>query len=143
MDDHGKAEPPPPRPRGVASIAYMGPGNFATNIQAGTGHGLRTPRVALSANLVAMLFQALSSQDRDLTPENIVSTFSWAIGLTLLAACPCASMLLVAIATYAALRLQRSGFRSIENPFAAAVAVITARDIIVLVISPPRTGGVA
>src|SRR5271169_4142426 len=46
-------------PAVIASIAYMDPGNFATNTQAGAGYGYQLLWVALSANLVAMLFQAL------------------------------------------------------------------------------------
>ena len=52
-------------PAVIASIAYMDPGNFATNIQAGAKYGYELLWVALSANLVAMLFQALFGQGRD------------------------------------------------------------------------------
>jgi Mn2+/Fe2+ NRAMP family transporter len=38
------------------------PGNFATNIQAGARYGYELLWVALSANLIAMLFQALSAK---------------------------------------------------------------------------------
>jgi manganese transport protein len=49
-------------PAVVASIAYMDPGNFATNIQAGAKYGYTLLWVVLLANLVAMLFQALSAK---------------------------------------------------------------------------------
>jgi manganese transport protein len=49
-------------PAVVASIAYMDPGNFATNIQAGARHGYMLLWVVLLANLIAMLFQALSAR---------------------------------------------------------------------------------
>src|SRR5271169_6857879 len=49
-------------PAVIASIAYMDPGNFATNIQAGAGFGYSLLWVALLANLIAMLFQALSAK---------------------------------------------------------------------------------
>ena len=49
-------------PAVIASIAYMDPGNFATNIQAGARHGYMLLWVVLLANLVAMLFQALSAR---------------------------------------------------------------------------------
>ncbi len=45
-------------PAVTASIAYMDPGNFATNIQAGARYGYGLLWVVLAANLVAMLFQA-------------------------------------------------------------------------------------
>ena len=40
----------------VASIAYIDPGNFATNIQAGARYGYSLLWVVLAANLIAMLF---------------------------------------------------------------------------------------
>src|ERR1035437_9008241 len=49
-------------PAVIASIAYMDPGNFATNIQAGAKYGYSLLWVVLLANLVAMLFQALSAK---------------------------------------------------------------------------------
>src|SRR6185369_15564769 len=44
-------------PAVIASIAYMDPGNFATNIQAGAKYGYSLLWVVLLANLIAMLFQ--------------------------------------------------------------------------------------
>ncbi len=49
-------------PAVVASIAYIDPGNFATNIQAGARYGYGLLWVVLAANLIAMLFQALSAK---------------------------------------------------------------------------------
>src|SRR3978361_316160 len=49
-------------PAVVASIAYMDPGNFATNIQAGARHGYMLLWVVVVANAIAMLFQALSAR---------------------------------------------------------------------------------
>src|SRR5215469_8129464 len=46
----------------VASIAYIDPGNFATNIQAGAKYGYELLWVVLAANMIAMLFQALSAK---------------------------------------------------------------------------------
>ncbi len=46
-------------PAVVASIAYMDPGNFATNIQAGAKFGYTLLWVVVVANAVAMLFQGL------------------------------------------------------------------------------------
>src|SRR5260370_12414393 len=58
-------------PAVVAAIAYMDPGNFATNIQAGAKYGYELLWVALSANLVAMLFQALSAKVGIATGRNL------------------------------------------------------------------------
>lgn len=49
-------------PAFVAAIAYVDPGNFATNIQAGTQFGPLLLWVVLSANAVAMLLQYLSAK---------------------------------------------------------------------------------
>ena len=160
-------------PAVIASIAYMDPGNFATNIQAGAGFGYELLWVALSANLVAMLFQALSAKIGIATGRSLaelcrehfappVVYTMWlaseiaamatelaellgaSLGLTLLCGIPLlASMLLVGIATYAALRLQRSGFRSVEILIGCFVGVITVSYLIELVIAPPHWGGVA
>src|SRR5580692_7986608 len=58
-------------PAVVASIAYMDPGNFATNIQAGAKYGYGLLWVALLANLIAMLFQALSAKLGIVTGRNL------------------------------------------------------------------------
>src|ERR1039458_3357157 len=55
----------------VASIAYMDPGNFATNIQAGAKYGYSLLWVVLLANLIAMLFQGLSAKLGIVTGRNL------------------------------------------------------------------------
>lgn len=160
-------------PAVIASIAYMDPGNFATNIQAGAGYGCELLWVALAACLVATLFQALSAKigiatgrslaelSRDHFAPPVVYTM-WlvsevaamatelaellgaSLGLTLLCGIPLlASMLFVAIATYAALRLQRSGFRLVEILIGCFVGVIVVGYLIELVIAPSHWGAVA
>jgi manganese transport protein len=160
-------------PAVIASIAYMDPGNFATNIQAGSGYGYELLWVALSANLVAMLFQALSAKigiatGRNLaelcrerfTPPVVYALWSASeiaamatelaellgasLGLKLLCGIPLlVSMFLVAIATFMALRLQRSGYRPVEILIGCCVGVITASYLTELVIAPPHWSGVA
>lgn len=49
-------------PAFVAAVAYVDPGNFATNIQAGTTFGPLLLWVLLTANIVAMLLQYLSAK---------------------------------------------------------------------------------
>jgi manganese transport protein len=49
-------------PTFIASVAYLDPGNFATNITAGAKHGYQLLWVVLLANVMAMLFQALSAK---------------------------------------------------------------------------------
>src|SRR5271155_2652160 len=58
-------------PAVVASIAYMDPGNFATNIQAGAKYGYALLWVVLAANVAAMLFQALSAKLGIVTGRNL------------------------------------------------------------------------
>ena len=55
----------------IASVAYMDPGNYATNIQAGAGYGYGLLWVVLLANLIAMLFQALSARLGIVTGKNL------------------------------------------------------------------------
>src|SRR3954462_12348015 len=58
-------------PAVIASIAYMDPGNFATNIQAGAGFGYTLLWVVLAANLIAILFQALAAKLGIITGRNL------------------------------------------------------------------------
>src|SRR3979411_3408048 len=58
-------------PAVVASIAYMDPGNFATNIQAGAKYGYDLLWVVLLANAIAMLFQGLSAKLGIVTGKNL------------------------------------------------------------------------
>ena len=141
-------------PAVIASIAYVDPGNFATNIQAGAKYGYTLLWVVLVANLIAMLFQALSAKLGIVTGKNLAEMcrdhFSpplvwgmWGIseiaamatdlaeflggviGLSLLFHVPLlAGMVVTAIVTYALLMLQRYGFRPIELIIGAMVSVI-------------------
>src|SRR6202163_4302127 len=128
-------------PAVVASVAYMDPGNFATNIQAGARHGYGLLWVVMLANLIAMLFQALSARLGIVTGQSLaalcrthfprpVTAAMWvvseiaamatdlaetvgaAIGLSLLFGLPLlTSLVVVGVATYAMLMLQGRGFR--------------------------------
>ena len=49
-------------PAFIASIAYMDPGNFATNIQGGAQFGYLLLWVVVASNLMAMLVQSLSAK---------------------------------------------------------------------------------
>ncbi|MEI7439937.1 MAG: Nramp family divalent metal transporter, partial [Thermoleophilia bacterium] len=49
-------------PAFVAAIAYVDPGNFATNIAAGSGYGYMLLWVILAANLIGMLVQSMSAK---------------------------------------------------------------------------------
>ncbi len=58
-------------PAVIASIAYMDPGNFATNIQGGADFGYRLLWVILAANLMAMVIQNLSAKLGIATGKNL------------------------------------------------------------------------
>jgi manganese transport protein len=49
-------------PAFIASVAYMDPGNFATNIQGGAQFGYLLLWVVVATNLMAMLIQTLSAK---------------------------------------------------------------------------------
>ena len=49
-------------PAFIASVAYVDPGNFATNIQGGSEFGYTLLWVILASNLMAMLIQSLSAK---------------------------------------------------------------------------------
>src|SRR5574340_728206 len=49
-------------PAFIASVAYMDPGNFATNIQGGAQFGYTLLWVVVASNLMAMLVQTLSAK---------------------------------------------------------------------------------
>jgi manganese transport protein len=153
-------------PAVVTSIAYIDPGNFATNIQAGARYGYSLLWVVVLANLIAMLFQALSAKlgivtgknlaevCRDRFPKPIVIVM-WivseiaamatdvaeflggAIGLSLLFGLPLlAGMIVTGILVYGILGLEHSGFRPIELVIGSFVAVIALCYLIELFISP-------
>ncbi|MCA1599261.1 MAG: Nramp family divalent metal transporter, partial [Chloroflexi bacterium] len=58
-------------PAFIASVAYIDPGNFATNIQAGSQFGYNLLWVILLANLMAMLIQTLSAKVGIATGQNL------------------------------------------------------------------------
>ncbi|MDU6139653.1 Nramp family divalent metal transporter [Bradyrhizobium sp.] len=153
-------------PAVIASIAYMDPGNFATNIQAGAKYGYALLWVVLAANLIAMLFQALSAKlgivtgrnlaemCRDHFPQPVVwamwaagemaamatdlaEFLGGAIGLSLLFHVPLlAGMAVTAVVTYGVLMFERSGFRPIELIIGGMVSVIALCYVVELFIAP-------
>jgi len=153
-------------PAVIASIAYVDPGNFATNIQAGAGYGYQLLWVVLLANLIAMLFQALSARlgivtgknlaemSRDRFPAPVVwvmwvvsevaamatalaEFLGGAIGLALLFDLPIFwGMSVTAIVTYGILIFEKHGFRPMELIIGSMVAIIGLCYLIELVIAP-------
>src|SRR6202022_216677 len=58
-------------PAVIASVAYMDPGNFATNIQAGAKYNYNLLWVVVVANIIAMIFQAQSAKLGIVTGRNL------------------------------------------------------------------------
>jgi len=153
-------------PAVVASIAYIDPGNFATNIQAGARYGYELLWVVLLANLIAMLFQALSAKLGIVTGRNLaemcreqfprpVAIAMWivseiaamatdlaeflggAIGLSLLLGLPLLlGMVVTAFIVYGVLMFDRYGFRPIELIIGSLVGVIAVCYLIEMLIAP-------
>ncbi|HLM85649.1 MAG TPA: Nramp family divalent metal transporter [Solirubrobacteraceae bacterium] len=143
-------------PAFVASIAYVDPGNFATNVQGGAQFGYLLLWVVLAANLMAMLIQYLSAKlgivtDHDL-PEVVRAhfprAFTWgmwvqaeimamstdiaefigaALGLNLLFGVPLLPAgLMTGVIAFAILELQTHGFRRFELAITALLGIIFA-----------------
>src|SRR5436309_4407004 len=153
-------------PAVIASIAYIDPGNFATNIQAGAKYGYGLRWVVLLANPIAMLFQALSAKLGIVTGNNLaemcrkqfpapVVWVMWVvseiaamatdlaeflggvIGLSLLFGMPLfAAMGATAAVTYGILMFERYGFRPIELIIGSMVSIIALCYLVELFIVP-------
>ena len=141
-------------PAFIACVAYIDPGNFATNIAGGSKFGYRLVWVIVAANLLAMLIQTLSAKLGIATQRNLpevcrerlprpASFFLWmqaeaiamatdlaeflgaAIGLHLLTGLGLfPSAVVSGVASFAILGLQRYGFRPFESVIAVLVGVI-------------------
>jgi manganese transport protein len=141
-------------PAFVAAIAYVDPGNFATNIQGGAKYGFLLLWVILAANLMAMLIQNLSAKVGIATGRNLpelcrerfprpVSWGLWvqaeliamatdlaefigaAIALNLLFDVPLfAAGLITAVVAFGILGLQSLGYRRFEVVIAGLLGVI-------------------
>ena len=153
-------------PAVVVSIAYMDPGNFATNIQAGAKYGYGLLWVVLLANLIAMLFQALSAKLGIVTGRNLAemcreqfpSRLSGSCGssarlprwrpiwpsfsaapsdFSLLFQMPLfAGMVVTAVVTYGILMFENSGFRPVELIIGSLVGIIGLCYLIEMFIAP-------
>ena len=160
-------------PAVIASIAYMDPGNFATNIQAGAQYGYALLWVVVVANVIAMLFQALSAKLGLVTGRNLAEMcrerfpapavyamwaaseiaamatdlaefLGGAIGLSLLFHIPLLwGMAVTGVVVYAVLAFDRSGFRPIELIIGGLVFTIGVCYCIELLLAPPDWGAAA
>ena len=154
------------RPRGDRLDRLYGPGNFATNIQAGAKYGYTLLWVVLAVNVAAMLFQALSAKLGIVTGRNLAELcrehfppatvwalwivsevaamatdlaefLGGAIGLSLLLHIPLiVGMGITAVLVYGLLMFDRHGFRPVELIIGSLVAAIALCYLVEVVIAP-------
>jgi len=160
-------------PAFIAAVAYIDPGNFATNIAGGAKFGYLLLWVVLAANLIAMLVQTQSAKLGIATGKNLAELcrerFSrrtsiglWlqaelvamatdiaevvgaALGLNLLFGIPLFPAGLIAGAgAFLILALQQMGFRRLEAGITALVGVVVASFIYELFDAQPQASEIA
>jgi len=160
-------------PAFVAAVAYIDPGNFATNISGGAQFGYLLLWVVLAANLIAMLVQTQSAKLGIATGKNLAelcrerfprraSIGLWlqaevvamacdiaevvgaALGLNLLFGIPLFPAGLIAGAgAFALLSLQQRGFRRLEAGITVLVGVVVASFAFELIDASPDGSEVA
>ena len=160
-------------PAFIAAVAYVDPGNFATNMAAGSGYGYQLLWVVLMANLMAMLIQSMSAKLGIATRKNLpevcrerfprkVSIALWlqaeviamatdlaefmgaALGLRLLFGLPLfPAALLTGVAAFGILALQARGFRRLEAVIAGLIGVIVAAFALQAVMAEPDGSEIA
>lgn len=154
-------------PAFIASVAYMDPGNFATNISGGAKFGYLLLWVIVVTNLMAMLIQTLSAKlgiasgknlaelCRESFPRPVVITM-WvlmeivamatdlaeflgaALGFYLLLGIPLwIAGFITAIVTFIILSLERYGFRPLEAVITALIAVISVSYVVETILVHP------
>jgi manganese transport protein len=159
-------------PAFIASVAYVDPGNFATNIAGGAQFGLTLLWVILASNLMAILLQSLSAKLGIATGKNLAEQcrthfpkwfvyFLWvlmelvaiftdlaeflgaAIGFNLLLGIPLwVAGILTGITTFIILGLERKGFRPLEAVISGMVGVVAVSYVIETIIVKPVWGQV-
>jgi manganese transport protein len=160
-------------PAFIAAVAYIDPGNFATNIAGGAKFGYLLLWVVLGANLIAMVVQTQSAKLGIATGRNLAEAcrdaFSrrtsvglWIQAEIIAAACDVAEVvgaalglnllfgiplfpagLLAGVGAFAILALQQKGFRRLEAVIVGMVGVVVAAFAFEIVNSNPDGGEVA
>ncbi len=160
-------------PAFVASVAYVDPGNFATNIAAGSQFGYMLLWVILASNLMAMLIQAMSAKLGIATGMNLpevcraryskpVARGLWvqaeviamatdlaeflgaALGFHLLFGIPLFwAGVLTGVFSFGILHLQERGARPLEIVISVLVGVILVGFAVQFVLSDPSASGIA
>ncbi len=155
-------------PAFIACVAYIDPGNFATNIQGGAEFGYLLVWVIIASNLMAMLIQTLSAKLGIATGRNLAEVcreqFStpvvmgmWvlsevvamatdlaeflgaAVGFNLLFHIPLLlAGVLTGITTFIILGLESRGFRHLEAVITALVGVVAGSYLIETFLDRPN-----
>jgi len=159
-------------PAFIASVAYVDPGNFATNIAGGAQFGYTLLWVIIASNLMAILIQSLSAKLGIASGLNLAEQcrvnfkpwfvkFLWvlmelvamatdlaeflgaAIGFNLLLGVPLwVAGILTGITTFLILGLERKGFRPLEAVISSLVGVVAISYVIETIIDKPNWGNV-
>jgi len=154
-------------PAFIASVAYVDPGNFATNIQGGAQFGYMLLWVIIGSNIMAMLVQSLSAKLgiatgknlAEICRENFPKPVVWAmwglmelvamatdlaeflgaaLGFNLLLGVPLwLAGILTAISTFLILGFERSGYRSLEAVITSFVGVIAISYVVETILDKP------
>lgn len=160
-------------PAFIAAVAYLDPGNFATNITAGSKYGYLLLWVIAVSNLMAVLIQSLSAKLGIATGKNLpevarerfpkgVSIFLWiqselviiatdlaefigaALGLYLIFGIPMLpAAIITAIGSFAILELQRRGVRTLEAGIASMILIVVLAFTFQIIVAKPDMGAVA
>jgi len=160
-------------PAFIASVAYIDPGNFATNISGGAKFGYTLLWVIIYSNLMAMLIQSLSAKlgiasGRNLAEQcrehfsrrvvipmwvlmeivamatDLAEFLGAALGFYLLFGIPMwLAGILTAIATFLILGLERYGFRPLEAVITALVGIVAVSYVIETILDHPDWSQVA
>jgi manganese transport protein len=160
-------------PAFMVSVGYMDPGNWGTNIAAGSRFGYTLLWVLLMSNLMALLLQTMAAKLGLITGRTlagmcrdqfspVVNWFLWIIaeiammatdlaeflgaslGFTILFGWPLLfSGVVTAVVVFGILSLYKFGFRYVELTIASMVAIIALAYVVQLFIAPPEWAGVA
>lgn len=160
-------------PAYLVSVGYMDPGNWATDLAAGSQFGYRLIWVLLMSNLMALLLQNMSAKlglvrGRDLAQANretypkainislyilaevaiaacdLAEVLGMAIGLQLLTGIPLLfGVLITVLDTFLLMILQRLGIRKLEAFIICLIAIIGLSFLIEIVLVKPNAMEVA
>ncbi|WP_448672892.1 Nramp family divalent metal transporter [Polluticoccus soli] len=159
-------------PAYMVSVGYMDPGNWATDLQAGSEYGYKLLRVLLFSNLLALLLQGMAARlgivrRRDLAQANrdeypkavnlclyllaelaiaacdLAEVLGMAIGLNLLCGLPLIwGVSITVLDTFLLFYLEKMGMRKMEAFIIALIAIIGLSFFVELAFAKPHLADV-